>query len=94
MGAVVAVLAAVADVRGAIGFSAFAVLVYYAIANASAMTLGRKVIPAAGLADACCWPSLLPIGSVLVGVAVWCSSRGARLRWSAGDNTRRDPAMT
>ena len=37
VGAVVAVIAAVADVRGAIGFSSFAVLVYYAIANASAM---------------------------------------------------------
>ena len=36
VGAVVAVVAAVADVRGAIGFSSFAVLVYYAIANASA----------------------------------------------------------
>ena len=42
VGAVVAVIAAVADVRGAIGFSAFAVLVYYAIANASAMTLGPQ----------------------------------------------------
>ncbi len=42
VGAVVAVVAAVADVRGAIGFSAFAVLVYYAIANASAVTLEPK----------------------------------------------------
>ena len=38
VGGLVAVIAAVADVREAIGFSAFAVLVYYAIANASAMT--------------------------------------------------------
>jgi APA family basic amino acid/polyamine antiporter len=30
---------AVADVRGAIGFSSFAVLFYYAVANASAFTL-------------------------------------------------------
>ena len=56
VGVVVAVIAAVADVRGAIGFSAFAVLVYYAIANASAITLGRKVIPVVGLWVACCWP--------------------------------------
>ena len=35
----VAVVAATADVRGAIGFSSFGVLVYYAIANASAWTL-------------------------------------------------------
>ncbi|WP_265575659.1 APC family permease [Bradyrhizobium sp. WBAH33] len=40
VGAVVAALAATADIRGAIGFSSFGVLVYYAIANASALTLG------------------------------------------------------
>ncbi|MDQ2636368.1 MAG: APC family permease [Actinomycetota bacterium] len=49
VGAVVAVLAAVADVRSAIGFSSFAVLLYYAIANAAAFTLGRRVIPTAGI---------------------------------------------
>jgi APA family basic amino acid/polyamine antiporter len=38
-GAIVAVLAATLDVRDAIGFSAFAVLAYYALANASAWTL-------------------------------------------------------
>ena len=48
VGVVVAAVAAVVDVRGAIGFSSFAVLLYYAIANASALTLGRKVIPAIG----------------------------------------------
>ena len=70
VGAVVAVLAAFADVRGAIGFSAFAVLIYYAIANASALTLGRKLIPAAGLAGCILLAVLLPIGSVLVGAGV------------------------
>lgn len=40
VGAVVAVLAATVDLRGAIGFSSFGVLVYYAIANAAAWTLG------------------------------------------------------
>ncbi|MGV0713979.1 amino acid permease [Mycolicibacterium sp. XJ662] len=49
VGAVVAVLAAVVDVRGAIGVSSFAVLVYYAIANAAAFTLGRRAIPTAGI---------------------------------------------
>ncbi|MFI1396248.1 APC family permease [Streptomyces sp. NPDC020681] len=39
VGAVVAVVAATADVRGAIGFSSFGVLLYYTIANASAWTL-------------------------------------------------------
>ena len=70
VGGVVAVIAAVADVRGAIGFSAFAVLVYYAIANASAITLGRKLIPAVGLAGCLLLAVLLPISSVLVGTGV------------------------
>jgi basic amino acid/polyamine antiporter, APA family len=70
VGAVVAVIAGVADVRAAIGFSAFAVLVYYAIANASAATLGRKVIPAVGLAGCVLLALLLPISSVLAGGGV------------------------
>jgi hypothetical protein len=63
-----AILAATADVRGAIGFSSFGVLAYYAIANASAWTLGSdqgrpaRVIPILGWPVACCWlsPSLRP----------------------------------
>jgi APA family basic amino acid/polyamine antiporter len=70
VGAVVAVIAALADVRAAIGFSAFAVLVYYAIANASAMTLGAKLIPATGLAGCLLLAVLLPIGSTLAGAGV------------------------
>jgi APA family basic amino acid/polyamine antiporter len=70
VGAVVAVIAALADVRAAIGFSAFAVLVYYAIANASAMTLGHRVIPAIGLAGCLLLAVLLPITSVLAGAGV------------------------
>ncbi|MFJ6951453.1 APC family permease, partial [Micromonospora aurantiaca (nom. illeg.)] len=38
--AVVAVVVTVGDIRGAIGFSSCTVLVYYAITNASALTLG------------------------------------------------------
>jgi APA family basic amino acid/polyamine antiporter len=70
VGIVVAALAAVADVRAAIGFSAFTVLAYYAIANASAITLGRKVIPVLGLAGCVLLAVLLPITSVLVGAGV------------------------
>jgi APA family basic amino acid/polyamine antiporter len=70
VGAIVAVVAAVADVRAAIGFSSFAVLVYYAIANASAMTLGRRIIPSIGLAGCVLLAVLLPVGSVLVGAGV------------------------
>lgn len=37
------------DVTRAIVFSSFCVLLYYAIANASAWTLGKRVVPALGL---------------------------------------------
>jgi APA family basic amino acid/polyamine antiporter len=37
------------DVTRAIVFSSFCVLLYYAIANASAWTLGKRVVPAIGL---------------------------------------------
>jgi APA family basic amino acid/polyamine antiporter len=70
VGVVVAVLAAVVDVRGAIGFSSFAVLLYYAIANASAMTLRGKVIPVTGLVGCVVLAFSLPVSSVLTGVVV------------------------
>ncbi|MFE9024550.1 amino acid permease [Streptomyces sp. NPDC007808] len=58
VGAVVALLGATTDVRGAIGFSWFGVLAYYAAANACAWTLrpqeGRpvRIIPWSGLPTA------------------------------------------
>jgi len=52
VGAIVVVAVLLLDLRGAIGFSSFCVLLYYAIANASALTLEdrRRVLPALGLA--------------------------------------------
>lgn len=70
VGVVVAVVAAVADVRAAIGFSSFAVLVYYGIANASAATLGRRMVPAVGFAGCLLLAIFLPRASVLYGTAV------------------------
>ncbi|MFC4054771.1 APC family permease [Actinomadura syzygii] len=76
VGLVVAVLAATVDLRGAIGFSSFGVLAYYAIANASAWTLGPdegrppRVIPVAGAAGCLVLAFALPLTSVLTGVAV------------------------
>jgi len=70
VGAVVAVLAGFLDLRGAIGFSSFAVLVYYAIANASAFTLGAKLIPVAGFVGCLVLAFTLPVASVLTGIAV------------------------
>jgi APA family basic amino acid/polyamine antiporter len=76
VGGVVAVLAATVDVRGAIGFSSFGVLVYYAIANTSAWTLtpaeGRppRIVPALGLAGCLALAFALPVSSVISGAAV------------------------
>ena len=70
VGVVVAVAATVVDLRGAIGFSSFAVLLYYAIANASAWTLGRRVIPSVGLAGCLLLAFSLPLSSVVVGAGV------------------------
>lgn len=67
IGVAVAVIGVVlvADVRRAIGFSSFAVLFYYAVANASAFTLS---------ADERRWPRALPvlgfIGCVALGLAL------------------------
>ncbi|MGW1592313.1 APC family permease [Streptomyces sp. NPDC002343] len=74
VGAAVAVLAATVDVRGAIGFSSFGVLAYYAVANASAWTLNAaprsRVVPAAGLLGCATLAFALPPASVAAGAAV------------------------
>jgi basic amino acid/polyamine antiporter, APA family len=76
VGIVVAILVSVVDLRGAIGFSSFAVLVYYAIANASAWTLNRdegrppRIVPAVGLAGCLVLAFTLPATSVLAGSVV------------------------
>jgi APA family basic amino acid/polyamine antiporter len=54
-----------------IGFSSFAVLVYYAIANASAWTLGRRrVVPAIGLAGCLVLAVALPVQAVVSGLGM------------------------
>ena len=72
VGVVVAVLVSFVDLRGAIGFSSFAVLVYYAIANASAWTLlpRRRIVPALGLAGCLLLAFTLPVSAVLTGLGV------------------------
>ncbi|MFF2522692.1 APC family permease [Streptomyces liangshanensis] len=82
VGAVVAVAAATADLRGAIGFSSFGVLAYYAIANAAARKLspseGRppRAVPAVGLAGCAALALALPLASVLSGAAVLAVGAG------------------
>jgi APA family basic amino acid/polyamine antiporter len=91
VGLVVTAVVLAADLRGAIGFSSFAVLTYYAIANASAWTLprghGTRLVPALGLVGCVALAFALPTSSVLGGIAVlaagavvWAVRRGAATR--------------
>lgn len=76
VGVVVAVVAAIADVRSAIGFSSFGVLLYYAVANASARTLTAaenrppRVIPVLGLCGCLLLAFTLPWPAVASGLTV------------------------
>nr|BFD89834.1 APC family permease [Kitasatospora sp. Xyl93] len=85
VGAVVAVAAALGDVRGAIGFSSFGVLAYYAVANAAAWTLtpaeGRppRAVPVLGLVGCLALAFALPAASVLQGAAVLALGAAAYL---------------
>ncbi|MFR9731900.1 APC family permease [Saccharopolyspora sp. MS10] len=77
LGLVVCVLVLTLDLRGAIGFSSFGVLVYYAIANASAFTLPPEQrrpprwLAALGLVGCLTLAATLPWTSVLAGLAVF-----------------------
>lgn len=73
--------------RGAIGFSSFGVLVYYAVANASAWTLTReegrppRIVPVLGTAGCLVLAFALPSASVLWGaaaLAIGAAAYGAR----------------
>lgn len=76
--AVVIVVVALGGVRGAIGFSSCTVLVYYAITNAAALTLGRdparrlpvRLLAALGLVGCLVLAVSLPPASVLAGFGV------------------------
>lgn len=69
VGVVVAVLAGFVDLVGAIGFSSFGVLLYYAIANAAAWTLGARLLPAVGFVGCLVLAFSLPVASVVAGAA-------------------------
>jgi APA family basic amino acid/polyamine antiporter len=77
VGIVVAVLAGTTEIRSAIGFSSFAVLVYYAIANASAWTLGGRIVPALGVTGCVVVALALPVLSVATGLAVLLAGAAA-----------------
>ena len=76
VGAVVCLLVLTTDLRGAIGFSSFGVLTYYAIANASAYTQppGKRRWPRAlnvvGVFACATLVVTLPVSAVIAGTAV------------------------
>lgn len=76
VGVVVAITAATTDLRAAIGFSSFGVLLYYAVANAAAATLTRaeqrppRWIPVLGLIGCLALAFTLPWASVVSGAVV------------------------
>jgi len=84
LGAVVVVVVSLTDLRGAIGFSSTGVLVYYAIANASAWTLPgasrrwRRPVAVLGLLGCTVLVLSLPLSSVLVGLGVLAVGLAAR----------------
>ncbi|MCP2340610.1 APC family permease [Actinomadura rupiterrae] len=86
---VVSVLVATVDLRGVIGFSSFGVLVYYAIANASALTQPAsdrrwpRWLNGVGLVGCVVLVATLPWPSVLAGVVMFAlglAGRGLILR--------------
>lgn len=82
VGAVVAVTAVSVDLRTAIGFSSFAVLLYYAITNAAAVTLSPaerrwpRSLAALGAIGCAVLAFTLPPESVLAGIGVFAAGGG------------------
>ena len=76
VGAVVCLLVLTTDLRGAIGFSSFGVLTYYAIANASAYTQPSerrrwpRALNVVGVLGCATLVVTLPVTSVIAGAAV------------------------
>ena len=76
VGVIVIVVLLFADLRSAIGFSSFAILGYYAIANASAWTLpsgharGARVVPVLGMLGCVVLAFVLPWQTVVTGLAI------------------------
>jgi APA family basic amino acid/polyamine antiporter len=84
VGSAVVLLAATVDLRGAIAFSGLGVLVYYAVANASAWTLpaprprATRPLAAAGLAGCLLLAGSLPPAALLTGAGLLAAGLLAR----------------
>jgi APA family basic amino acid/polyamine antiporter len=89
VGVLVVAVVLIADLRGAIGFSSFAVLLYYAIANASAWTLTPaerrwpRGIAGFGVVGCVVLAFTLPPASVVLGLVVLAIGVVVRLTTSA-----------
>ncbi|MGH1524758.1 APC family permease [Leifsonia sp. L25] len=85
LGLVVCVLIAVTDLRGAIGFSSFGVLLYYFVANLSAWTQDRanrrypRALAVAGAVGCLVLVVTLPVVSIVAGVVVLVVGVGYRI---------------
>ena len=85
VGAVVVVLVLTTDLRGAIGFSSFGVLLYYAVANASAYTQTRgnrrwpRALNVVGCLGCIVLVASLPLPSVLAGIGMFAVGIAGRL---------------
>jgi APA family basic amino acid/polyamine antiporter len=96
LGIVVCALVLALNLRAAIGFSSFGVLVYYAIANASAYTLPRQQrrmprgLTVLGIVGCLALAATLPRASVVAGLAVFAIGLAGRALLSVrGGRSRR-----
>ncbi|PYI37808.1 amino acid permease [Arthrobacter psychrolactophilus] len=85
LGAAIVVIIAVADLRGAIGFSSFGVLVYYLVANLAALTQTGadrrypKFLQLLGAAACVILVATLPLEAVLAGLLMFAGGISYRL---------------
>ena len=83
--AVVIVLTAAVNLRGAIGFSGVTILTYYAITNAASLTLPRsqrrwpRAVGVVGLAGCTLLVVMLPLAAVITGAGVLLAGIAVRL---------------
>ncbi|MDQ0677262.1 APA family basic amino acid/polyamine antiporter [Arthrobacter pascens] len=92
LAAVVCLIISVADLRGAIGFSSFGVLIYYLVANLAAYTQTArnrrypKALQVAGAIACVALVATLPVESVVAGLVMFAAGilyRAVRLRSAA-----------
>jgi APA family basic amino acid/polyamine antiporter len=91
IGTIVCVLVVVTDLRGAIGFSSFGVLLYYLVANVAALTQDRahrrfpRALAVVGAAGCVLLAATLPpasVGGGLIVIAIGAGARAIRILWA------------